>query len=356
MKQISINNDRLMLSGVLDTKNVTDIYSELSRLPLKEIRFLDLENVDGIDSAGVALLDSIKFRFEGIEFINISPIVANALKVFSFQPDASAYDVRKENYFEKLGEKFINGWTELTDLMFIASDIVFWSFHDLFDRRGQRKGSFTQQSVLLGLDAVGIIVLLSIILGFIMAIQSGNQLRQFGASVFLADMLSVTMVNELGPILTAIIIAGRSGSSIASEIASMQVMEEIDALKIMAINPIRFVIVPKFHAITVCMPVLLMLSIIVSIGAGLLVGMIFLGLSPITFFNRAVAILDLRDVLVSFVKTTFFAWVIVIIGSYMGLKVKGGAEGVGKATTDSVVTSIFAVIMLDALFSFIYMV
>ncbi|MDP8232627.1 MAG: ABC transporter permease, partial [Candidatus Zophobacter franzmannii] len=136
----------------------------------------------------------------------------------------------------------------------------------------------------------------------------------------------------------------------------MKVMEEIDALKIMAINPIRFVIVPKFHAITVCMPILLMISIIVSVGAGLLVGISFLGLSPITFFNRAIEILDIRDVLVSFVKTTIFAWVIVIIGSFMGLKVKGGAEGVGKATTDSVVTSIFAVIVLDALFSFIYMV
>jgi len=356
MTAFEIVDKTLHLRGELTRLTVASLFDKLSKVKSNELTTLDLSGVELIDSSGVALINSITHNYEGISVEKIPQKISDTLDVFSYQPDASAYDVKKINYFEQLGDKIYTMKEDFTDLMFLASDIVFWSFHDIFYRKGQRKGSFVQQSILLGLDAVGIIALLSLILGFIMALQSGNQLRQFGASVFLADMLSVTMVNELAPILTAIIIAGRSGSSIASELASMKVMEEIDALKIMAINPIRFVIVPKFHAITVCMPILLMISIIVSVGAGLLVGISFLGLSPITFFNRAIEILDIRDVLVSFVKTTIFAWVIVIIGSFMGLKVKGGAEGVGKATTDSVVTSIFAVIVLDALFSFIYMV
>ncbi len=352
---IEIQSDIIKISDNLDRNSVPEFYSIVDKIKATPTS-IDLSAVTRIDSSGVAFVDTIKEKYPDIVIIAGNERVKDALSVFSFTNPVDTSENTKENFFEKIGSRFFEIKDDITDLLFLASDIVFWSLHDLFSSKGQRKGAFTQQCILLGLDAVGIISLLSIILGFIMAVQSGNQLRQFGASVFLADMLSVTLVNELGPILTAIIIAGRSGSSIASELASMQVMEEIDALKIMAINPTRFVIVPKFHAITVCMPVLLLISIIVSLGAGLLVGVSFLGLSPITFFDRAIEILDVRDVLVSFVKTTFFAWVIVIIGSHMGLKVKGGAEGVGKATTDSVVTSIFAVIVLDALFSFIYLV
>ncbi len=352
---LDIQDKTIRLSENLDRKNVPEYFSQLEKIKVIPTQ-VDLSGVTTIDSSGVAFIDTIMERYPDVIIIEGNDKVKEALKVFSFTGYNSDETIQRVGFFERLGAKIYDTKEDVTDLLFLASDIVFWSFHDLFSKKGQRKGSFTQQCLLLGLDAVGIISLLSMILGFIMAIQSGNQLRQFGASVFLADMLSVTLVNELGPILTAIIIAGRSGSSIASELASMQVMEEIDALKIMAINPIRFVIVPKFHAITVCMPILLMISIVVSLGAGLVVGITFLGLSPVTFFDRAIEILDVRDVLVSFVKTTFFAWVIVIIGSHMGLKVKGGAEGVGKATTDSVVTSIFAVIVLDALFSFIYLV
>ncbi|MDP8231111.1 MAG: ABC transporter permease, partial [Candidatus Zophobacter franzmannii] len=214
MTAFEIVDKTLHLRGELTRLTVASLFDKLSKVKSNELTTLDLSGVELIDSSGVALINSITHNYEGISVEKIPQKISDTLDVFSYQPDASAYDVKKINYFEQLGDKFYTMKEDFTDLMFLASDIVFWSFHDIFYRKGQRKGSFVQQSILLGLDAVGIIALLSLILGFIMALQSGNQLRQFGASVFLADMLSVTMVNELAPILTAIIIAGRSGSSI----------------------------------------------------------------------------------------------------------------------------------------------
>ncbi|MBU0567119.1 ABC transporter permease, partial [bacterium] len=220
----------------------------------------------------------------------------------------------------------------------------------------QRRGSTIAQSLLIGVDALGIIGLLSLIIGLILALQSAAQLRQFGASIFVADLIAISMVREMGPMMTAIIVAGRSGSSIAAEIATMKVTEEIDALKMMAINPIRYVVVPKLHAITICMPFLVVISTIIGIVGGLIIAVTYLDLSVISYFNEAIGVLSLKDVLVSLTKSIFFSWVIVIIASYYGFKVQGGAEGVGKATTASVVASIFAVIVLDALFSLIFLV
>ncbi|HDR05844.1 MAG TPA: ABC transporter permease, partial [Candidatus Marinimicrobia bacterium] len=171
-----------------------------------------------------------------------------------------------------------------------------------------------------------------------------------------ADLIAISMVREMGPMMTAIIVAGRSGSAIASEIATMVVTEEVDALKMMAISPVRYLVAPKFNAMTICMPLLVTLSIIVGMFGGLLVGYFYLNLSPQAYIAESFMILTLKDLFIGLSKSVFFAWVIVIIGSHYGFKVSGGAEGVGKATTASVVASIFAVIVLDAVFSLIFLI
>ncbi|HNQ44696.1 MAG TPA: ABC transporter permease, partial [Candidatus Cloacimonadota bacterium] len=135
----------------------------------------------------------------------------------------------------------------------------------------------------------------------------------------------------------------------------MQVTEEIDALRMMALNPIRYIVVPKMHAFTVVMPILVAFSILVGELGGMIIAIGYLDLSVETFVGRSIDIITLKDLIVSFGKSAWFAWVIVIIGSYCGFQVKGGAEGVGKSTTASVVAAIFAVIMFDALFSLMYL-
>jgi len=282
--------------------------------------------------------------------------VQRALNIFSSKKNRKPEQSQEINFFESIGNSVFSFGDAVMNFLFLTSEIVLWSFYGIFRTSGRRKGSVIQQSFLIGSNAIGIIALLSFVLGLILALQSAAQLRQFGASIYVADLIAISMVREMGPMMTAIIIAGRSGSAFAAEISTMKVTEELDALRMMAINPISYVVVPKFLAITICMPLLVTLSMILGILGGFVIGLTYLDLTFVSYFNETISILTAEDLLVGLSKSIFFAWVIVIIGSYFGFKAQGGAEGVGKVTTSAVVASIFAVIFLDALFSLIYMI
>jgi len=357
---IRLSNNVLYLSGELSFNSIDLMDQDIQHLIKTEKPItIDVSGLVSIDSAGVAylegLLDAIKLYSSAAFLQGIPEHIKPVLKIFSSSEVPKEEIAEKMGYFEKIGDNLITTIQNFNLSLVMAADIFFWAFVGLFDHKGQRKGSFAQQGLILGVQALPVVALLSLIIGFILSLQSAAQLRNFGANVFIADLLSISLVREMGPMMTAIIVAGRSGSSIASEIASMQVSEEIDALRMMAINPIRYVVVPKFHAITVVMPILVAFSILIGMLGGLVIAVGYLDLSVETFVTRSIEILALKDILVSFSKSTFFAWVIVIIGSYFGFAVKGGAEGVGKATTNSVVASIFAVIFFDAVFSLLYL-
>lgn len=361
--QVKLNNKVLALEGEFTKTSVTEAEAEFHRL-LKshsgaKISMIDLEGIQQIDSAGVAFLDEVHLHIgESSEILLLKgahPDIQAVIDTFS------TIRLKKEaknpvmGFFEKLGDDALNGYHSMMEGLTLASEIMYYSAVGLFNRKGQRKSSTIQQATLLGSQALPIVMLLSFIIGFILSLQSAVQLKNFGAGVFLADLLAITMVREMGPLITSIIVAGRSGSAIASEIATMQVTEELDALRMMALHPIRFVVVPKFHAITLVMPILVMFSILVAEIGGAMIALVILDTSMETFFSRSIDILSLKDIIISFGKSVWFAWVIVIIGSYYGFQVKGGAEGVGKATTAAVVSSIFAVIMFDAVFSLLYL-
>jgi phospholipid/cholesterol/gamma-HCH transport system permease protein len=318
------------------------------------VKELDFNRVVTIDSAGVALIDHLKKHNSGLQLQNVSKSVTETMQTFKTE-SITTTKIDKENYFERLGGNVFSFWSSFKESLFLTADISFWSFISIFNRKGHRKGAVIQQSLLIGVDALGILSLLSIILGLIIALQSAAQLRQFGANIFIADLIAISMVREMGPMMTAIILAGRSGSAIASEIATMKVTEELDALKMMAINPVRYVMVPKFSAITICMPFLVIWATAVGILGGLVIAVSYLDLSVTAYMTEIFKVLTIKDILVGLSKSVIFAWVIVIIGSYFGLNVQGGAEGVGKVTTKSVVTSIFMVILLDAIFSLLYL-
>ncbi len=352
-------NNSLVLEGVLDAKTVPVVMDKLGHI-LKQHTptTIDMAAVTSIDSAGVAFLDELQVRLakKGVLiFSGAIPEVQAVIDIFTTIKLPVQVPDRQMGFFEKIGDSLVMAGGNFYDALVLASDIYYWSFVGLFNRKGQRKGAFTQQGVQLGAEALPIVALLSFIIGFILSLQSAVQLRNFGANVFIADLLAVTMVREMGPIMTAIIVAGRSGSAIASEIATMQVTEEIDALKMMALTPVRYVVVPKFLAITIVMPMLVAFSILVGEIGGGLIAIGYLEVSISTFIQRSIDIITFKDLVISLGKSTVFAWTIVIIGSYFGFQVKGGAEGVGKATTSSVVISIFSVIVLDAMFSLLYL-
>ena len=342
------DNKIFVIDGNLDKNTVPKYFEYFKKKKKIKIEQLDLSNLTFIDSAGVAFLDWLRTNYKNIKIINIPELAKDAIQTFSSANLKEINPPKSDNIFVKLGELFYETKNHIVEFLLLSSEIFYWSFIGIFNHKAHRKGEILKQTLLIGVDAVGIISLLSLIIGLILALQSAAQLRQFGANIFIADLIAISMVREMGPMMTAIIIAGRSGSSIASEIATMKVTEEIDALKMMALNPIRFVV-------TISMPLLVTLSMLIGIFGGFIIAVTYLDLSPMSFINEMLDILTFKDIAVGISKSFTFAWVIVIIGSYFGFNVKGGAEGVGKVTTASVVASIFAVIILDAIFSLLYL-
>ena len=224
----------------------------------------------------------------------------------------------------------------------------------LFKPRQRRKGEVIKQSLAIGVNALPIVGLIAFLIGFILALQSANQLRQFGANIYVAHLVTVAMVGEMGPLMTAILIAGRSGSAIAAEIATMKVTEEIDALKAMGIDFIPYLVIPKLSSIIITLPMLTVLANFIGILGGAVIGLTYLDIGLVTFFNEALSALRYKEVATSLIKSFVFAIIIVLTAVHFGMKTKGGPESVGKSATSSVVASIFLVIFADAMLSLMF--
>ncbi len=319
---------------------------------------VDLSGLERIDSAGVALLDEVKSRAAerniALRITHVPKQAREALKIFSSTDLPLHGPSVRDNLFVRLGEGMIQIGRAVVNCLYLIADAAYFSIVGLVYKRGMRRGEFVNQSILIGMNALPIVALISFLIGFILALQSAAQLRQFGAAIYVADLIGIAMTREMGPIMTAIVVAGRSGSAIASEIATMVVTEETDALKSMALHPVRYVLVPKIYAITVTMPLLTTLSVIIGILGAMVIGITYLGIGPKPFYEELRSVLYLRDVLTGLVKSFVFAWIIVLVGAYYGFKVKGGSEGVGRVTTASVVASIFWVIFADSILGLIF--
>jgi phospholipid/cholesterol/gamma-HCH transport system permease protein len=202
-----------------------------------------------------------------------------------------------------------------------------------------------------GADAVPIIVLINFLVGLVMAFQASVQLKQFGANIFVADLIGISMTRELGPLMTAIVICGRSGAAFAAELGSMKVNEEIDALRTMGFGPMRFLVMPRSLALMLVMPILTLLADAVGILGGLVVGLTSLDLTVTVYFTETQKAVKLWDVYSGLLKSVLFALAIALISCQQGLATTGGAEGVGRRTTAAVVTTLFTLILIDATYT-----
>jgi phospholipid/cholesterol/gamma-HCH transport system permease protein len=205
-----------------------------------------------------------------------------------------------------------------------------------------------------GSDALPIVALITFLVGLIIAYQAADQLHQFGADLYVADAVSISMVMELGPLMTAIIMAGRSGSAFAAEIGTMKVNEEVDALDTMGLDSTRFLVMPKFIALLLTMPVLVTFSSFCGIAGGLVVGYVKLGLPVNVYLAESVERLTLGLAAQGYVKGQCYAVVVAAVGCLRGLQTKTGAQGVGLSATSAVVTGIFLIIITDAVLTVIF--
>ena len=206
----------------------------------------------------------------------------------------------------------------------------------------------------VGLNALPIVALLSFLIGVVLAYQGAEQLRQFGAELFVVNLLGISILRELGILITAIIIAGRSGSSFTAQIGTMKVNEEVDAMQTIGIDPIEILVIPRVAALVLTLPLLAFLSDVVGLAGGAMMSYFVLDITFGQFLKQLQAAVGLDQLWIGLVKAPVFAFAIAMIGCYEGLKVSGSAESVGQMTTKSVVESIFLVIVLDAIFSVIF--
>jgi phospholipid/cholesterol/gamma-HCH transport system permease protein len=314
---------------------------------------LDLAEVISADTAGVAALAEslLTARRLGVELraIGTSGQVRAALQrtplVAASTPPAT------KSFLERLGETMVAVWRGTIDFMQLLADTAYWALIAPFQRRFAPPGATSTQAIRIGVDALPIVALIALLLGLVMAFNAAYQLRAFGANIFVANLVGIAMVRELGPLMSAIIVAGRSGSAIAAELGTMTVGEEIDALRTMGINELRFLVVPRVYAITMTQPALTMFANIVGILGGFLIGVLYLDLSARAYIDQTLSSLSLDDLLTGLSKSLVFAWIIALVGCHCGLRITGGAEGVGRATTASVVASIFAIIVADSVFT-----
>jgi phospholipid/cholesterol/gamma-HCH transport system permease protein len=205
-----------------------------------------------------------------------------------------------------------------------------------------------------GWKAVPVVGLIAFFMGVVLALQGAYQLEKFGAQVLVVNLVAITVTREMGPLLTAVVVAGRSGSAFAAEIGSMKVAEEIDALRTMGLHPLRFLAAPKLIALSVMLPCLTLIADMLGIVGGATVSSAVLGIGAERFAERAADALVMRDIVTGLVKSFVFAGIVTQVGCYYGFSVRGGAEEVGRAATSSVVSSIFWIIVADVIFTGIF--
>lgn len=320
---------------------------------------LDFGRVTKIDSAGCASIRKLeefaKSKGSKITFVNCSSSIDQTLKLFSYDADkVKQVAQRKAGFFERRGSAISRWYYALGDILVLIANVFYWTFGAFFKKKLRRRGEVIHQSILIGVNALPIIGLIAFLIGFILALQSAAQLRQFGANIYVAHLLAIALVSEMGPLITAIMVAGRSGSAIAAEIATMVVTEEIDALKVMGIDPIPYLIVPKLLAICLTVPLLTVFANLIGIIGGMVIGVTYLDIEVRPFFNAVISVLRYKEIVISLLKSFTFALIIVLTGTHFGFKVRGGAEGVGRATTAAVVFSIFFVIIADSIIGMMF--
>jgi phospholipid/cholesterol/gamma-HCH transport system permease protein len=233
------------------------------------------------------------------------------------------------------------------------SFMAFQTFYLTVTPPYKRKRIF-EQSKKAGVDSLLIVSLIAFFIGVIFAFQISYLMRKLGAEMYIASIVALSIVRELGPVITALIVAGRVGASITAELGSMQVTEQIDALTTLATNPIKYLVVPRFVALAIMLPLLTLFADMIGILGGWLICVFKLGIPSKMYMTIAFDSLQFKDLFTGLTKSVFFGMIIAFVSCYEGFNVEGGAEGVGKATTQSVVVSFILIIACDCLFTALF--
>jgi phospholipid/cholesterol/gamma-HCH transport system permease protein len=353
---------RLSLAGRVTLANLTTVSGELrTRLAglAPATLTMDLAGVDYLDSAGALALVQLGKGADGRtiprRFVNITPEAERIIGLLN-RLDLTSPPLKAEEHFsilEYAGEATFYIIRGFRHIMTFLGELLVSMFHAVRHPRSVRWEDVLVSMKRVGVDGLPIVGLISMLVGVVMAFMSALQLKQFGADIYVASLVGIAIVKELGPMMTAIIVAGRSGSAFAAEIGTMMVNLEVDALVTMGFNPVRVLAFPKALAAMLVVPLLTMYSFIFGIGGGMLVGVLGLDLTVYTYMQQTLKAITMFDVVSSLVKSAVFAILIAGIGCQRGFQARGGAEAVGSMATSAVVSAIFLVIVADSAFAIV---
>lgn len=354
----------LRISGTVSMDNAERVRADLVRAveaePLKNVE-IDLGEVDYFDSSGIAVLMDMYQTSQRLKntlrVTNVPPRIERFLKLVDAQRSGSPGILRPQpepNLLVQIGEGCSRLYENSIAILTFIGAAGEALLHDLASPRRLKWDRLWKLVEKAGTDAVPIVSILSFLMGAILAFQSAIQLRKFGANIYVADLVSVSICLEMGPLLTSLIVAGRSGAAYAAHIGTMHVTEEVDALRVMAIDPIRYLVSPRILAVAFALPCLTVLADLAGVVGGCIVAALSLDLTPTAYFNQVHKVLEVSDVAKGLIKSFVFGVEIATIGCLRGFQVRGGAESVGSATTSAVVTSIFVLTVTDALFAVLF--
>ncbi len=351
------------LEGAVSSANVdeflTEIKTELAKEPLKNVR-LDVSDLNLLDGSGPAALLRIKAlcaaEDNNLTLLGAHPELIELLDAVDLEIlDSGILHPRPDpNLLVQIGDAVQTLRKMASDIIVFIGAIILGFIGVIKQPSTARWESIPKLIERNGVDAAPLVCALGFLMGAVLAFQAAIQLRKFGANIFVADLVSLSVTLEMGPLMTAIIVSGRSGAAFASQIGAMHVKQEIDALRVMGIDPVRYLVLPRIIAVGFSTPCLTLFANCLGIIGGCLVAMISLDLTPTVFFNQVHRVLEVTDVIKGLIKSFVFGLEIAVIGCHRGFQVRGGAESVGSATTSAVVTCIFVLTITDALFAVVY--
>ncbi len=353
----------LSLKGDVDARTSAGILKDIVTILKKRSSsslVIDLADVRNFDDYGALILMEIRQMLvekKGhFRTVNMAPDVEEILSGIVFDESHRCIPLvrqKSHNLFVRLGEATIRHADHFRQMISFVGSVVLAFGHALAHPRSFRAGDTLSIMERTGTDALPIVGLISFLLGLIMAFMSSMQLSQFGANIYVASLVALAMVSELGPIMTAIIVAGRSSSAFAAEIGTMKISEEVDALFTMGFNPTLFLAIPRIAASIMVVPLLTLFSDMFAIAGGLVIGVFMLDLTTSAYINQTVEVLTLFEILWGLMKSVVFAALIAWVGCLRGFQARGGAAAVGNAATSAVVSSIFLIILFDSIFAVI---
>ncbi|MEQ1634086.1 MAG: MlaE family lipid ABC transporter permease subunit, partial [Planctomycetota bacterium] len=320
---------------------------------------VDVAEVTVLDGGGAALLLSAVARARRggrpVAVLGAAGEIARVLQLYDC-PDVECMRAPPErrSFLAQIGDGAHDVIQQLRDILDFVGDLVVGLLAAVRRPQTVHLGDLWMLMERAGANGLPITAVIHFLIGSILGLQGAMQLHRFGADSFLANLVGLSVVRELGPLMTAIVVAGRSGAAYAAELGTMQVGEEVDALRTLGQDPQRFLVFPRVLALAVTVPLLTAFADLVGCLGGMFIGMVELGIPPVAYLNQLRDALTLSDVGTGLIKSAFFAVLIGLVACQRGLQTRGGAQGVGSSTTSAVVVVLFGLVALDAVFTMIF--